>query len=60
MPLTYAAAAHGHTLFVRWLLENGADVRACTHSGRTALHIAASKGRDAVVRTLLTTKGQPA
>ncbi|KAG5188915.1 ankyrin [Tribonema minus] len=47
------ASAHGHAVFVRWLLDAGADARAASRAGRTALHAAASKGRDAVVRLLL-------
>jgi ankyrin repeat protein len=50
------AAAHGHTPFVRWLLEaagSTSDAAAVNKAGRTALHLAASKGRDNVVRALL-------
>jgi uncharacterized protein len=53
------AAAHGHTPFVRWLLEAAAstsDATAVNKTGRTALHLAASKGRDNVVRALLGVK----
>jgi ankyrin repeat protein len=53
------AAAHGHTPFVRWLLETAAstsDTATANKAGRTALHLAASKGRDNVVRALLGVK----
>eukprot|EP00953_Heterococcus_sp_UTEX-ZZ885_P006853 4185-Heterococcus_DN1.PRE.1 len=53
------AAAHGHTPFVRWLLEaagSTSDAAAVNKAGRTALHLAASKGRDNVVRALLGVK----
>jgi ankyrin repeat protein len=53
------AAAHGHTPFVRWLLDaagSTSDAAAVNKAGRTALHLAASKGRDNVVRALLGVK----
>ena len=59
------AAAHGHTPFVRWLIEttaantsvgDAAVVHTSNNVGRTALHLAASKDRDNVVRALLAAK----
>jgi ankyrin repeat protein len=43
----------GHETVVRLLLEKGADVKAKTSSGWTALHLAARGGHEAVVRLLL-------
>jgi len=52
--LHLAAASPGEqTVFVRWLLEGGADINSLTDRGLTPLHVAAEVGHDAVVRILL-------
>jgi len=48
-----AAAARGHLLAVRLLLEAGADTGGCDGTGENALMLAALQGRDAVVEELV-------
>ena len=53
------AASEGDVTGVARLLVQGADVDAADYDGRTALHLAASEGRDAVVRFLLDRHAAP-
>lgn len=47
------AAHRGHVILVQRLIEGGADVKAKTPNGRTALHIAAAQGMNSAVEVLL-------
>jgi ankyrin repeat protein len=49
----HCAAGRGHIEVVQWLLENKADVNACSWRGRTALHCAALCGHMAVAQCLI-------
>ncbi|CAM9661569.1 unnamed protein product [Sphacelaria rigidula] len=50
------AAGNGHTPFMRFLLEEGADPRIASESGRTAMHRAAARGRENALKTLISKK----
>ncbi|KAF8242130.1 ankyrin, partial [Wilcoxina mikolae CBS 423.85] len=50
-------AANGHKATVRLLLDIGAHRKAKDSKGRTALHHAASNGRDTTVQLLVKTLG---
>ncbi|PIK43023.1 hypothetical protein BSL78_20120 [Apostichopus japonicus] len=47
------AAHRGHVMLVQRLIEGGADVKAKTPNGRTALHIAGAQGMNSAVEVLL-------
>lgn len=47
------ASALGKTKFVRFLIDNGADVNRCSYNGTTAMHRAAQGGNDDVIDVLL-------
>ncbi len=53
------AARHGRTLFLRPLLERGADLSLADLNGHTALHIAARDGRTAICRLLVEAGASP-
>ena len=46
------AAAGGHEAVAQLLLQNGADVKAATNNGATALRIARANRHEAVARLL--------
>lgn len=54
------AARHGRTLFIRPLLERGADLSLADLNGHTALHIAAHDGRTEICRLLVDAGADPA
>ena len=49
----HVAAAEGHQPVVEWLLDNGADPRAKTNEGATALEVACEMGYEGIVRAFL-------